>query len=118
MYTTNYDTAELMRLPGRDVRVFIGTEKATCPVKSEHMTMGLTTVPARSDMTPHTHESEEEIIFVVEGEGEVVIGGVHEPLKSLTAAKFPVGVEHQVRNTGDIPMRFVFMFNPVFTFGR
>lgn len=118
MYTTRYDTAELMQLPGRDVRVFIGTEKAMCPVKSDHMTMGLTTVPANSDMIPHTHENEEEIIFVIEGEGEVAIGGVTEPLKPYTSAKFPIGVEHQVRNTGDIPMRFVFMFNPTFSFGR
>lgn len=118
MYTTNFESADLMRLPGRDVRVFIGTDRSCCPVKSDHITMGLTSVPARSNMTPHVHDDAEELIFVIEGEGEVVIGGVREPLKPFTAAKFPVGVEHQVCNTGDCEMRFVFMFNPPFGFGK
>lgn len=118
VYTAQYETAELLELPGRDVRIYIGTDKSTCPVKSDHMTMGLTTVPAHSDMMPHTHFSEEEIIFILEGEGEVIVGGVCEPLKPLVAVKFPLGVEHQVRNTGSTEMRFVFMFNPVFTFGK
>lgn len=118
MYTTSYQTADLMRLPGRDVRVYVGTDKSSAPVQSELLTVGLTTVPAHSDMTPHTHEKLEEIIFVIEGEGEVVIGGVRETLKPLVSAKFPIGVEHQVCNTGDGELRFVFMFNPVQTFGK
>ena len=118
MYTVKMNEAELMRLPMRDVRCFIGGEKMDTPVKSDQITMGMTEVPGGTDMIPHTHAIEEEIIFVLEGTGEVIIGGVTEALEPFTAAKFPVGVEHQVRNTGDSMMRFVFMFNPVFSFGR
>ena len=118
MYTVKMDQAELMRLSKRDVRCFIGGDKMNTPVKSEHITMGMTEVPANTDMLPHTHETEEEIIFVVEGAGEVVIGGVTEQIEPFTAVKFPVGLEHQTRNTGSAPLKFVFIFNPVFSFGR
>jgi quercetin dioxygenase-like cupin family protein len=116
--TVKFNEAEHMNLPKRDVRVFIGTKKFATDVKSDHFTMGLTVVEANTEMIPHTHETEEEIIFVIEGQGEVVIGGVNEKLEPFTAAKFPIGVEHQVKNTSNEPMKFVFMFNPVFNFGR
>ena len=118
MHTVKINEAELMRLPKRDVRCFIGGEKMNTPVKSDYMTMGMTEVPAETDMIPHTHEIEEEIIFIIEGIGEVTVGGVTETLEPYTAVKFPIGVEHQVRNTGNSAMKFVFMFSPVFNFGR
>lgn len=118
MYTVKKKQAELMKLPKRDVWCFIGTEKMDTPVKSNNITMGMTEVPAHVDMIPHMHETEEEIVFIIEGTGEVTVGGVTESLEPFTAVKFPVGVEHQVRNTGDTAMKFVFMFNPVFSFGR
>jgi len=118
MYTVKRDQAELMQLPKRDVRCFIGPDKMNTPVKSKHMTMGMTEVPAHVDMLPHLHDEEEEIIFIIEGTGEVTVGGVTETLEPFTAVKFPVTVEHQVRNTGDTVMKFVFMFNPPSTFGR
>jgi len=118
MYTVSMDRAELMKLPQRDVRCFIGTEKMDTPVHSDRITMGLTEVPAQTDMIPHSHSVEEELIFIIEGTGAATIGGVTEELAPFTAAKFPCGIEHQVRNTGETPMRFVFMFGPAFSFGR
>ena len=118
MYTVKFDQAELLQLPKRHVRCYIGAEKMDTPVKSDRITMGMTEVPADTEMLPHTHDVEEEIIYVIEGTGEVTIGGVTETLEPLTAVIFPVGLEHQVKNTGDVPMKFVFMFSPVFNFGR
>jgi len=118
MYTVKLNEAELMQLPKRDVRCYIGGEKMKTAVKSGTITMGMTEVPALSDMIPHSHETEEEIIFVLEGTGEVIIGGVTEQIEPYTAVKFPVGTLHQVRNTGDSLLRFVFMFDCEFSFGR
>ena len=118
MYTVKMSEAELMQLPKRDVRCFIGGEKMETPVKSGNLTIGMTEVPAHTDMIPHAHETEEEIIFVIAGTGEVIIGGVAEPIGPFTAVKFPVCLEHQVRNTGDETLRFVFVFDCVFSFGR
>lgn len=108
MYSVNYDQAKKLDLKGRTVRVFIDA----AGVVSENITTGLTEVPANTAMDPHVHEDREEIIFVIEGTGEAIVGGSHEPLSPLTAVLFPIGVEHQVINDSDSDLKFVFMFNP------
>jgi quercetin dioxygenase-like cupin family protein len=113
MYSIKKNEATVLDLPKRVVNVFVGAKK----YKSERITMGLTVVEPHTDMDPHSHADEEEIIFVIEGSGISVVGGSEEKLESETAVIFPVGVEHVVRNTSDKPLKFVFMFNPPFNFG-
>ena len=117
MYTVDKSKAKLLDLPGRDVRVFIGPNNKFTDVKSNHLTIGLTEVPPETSMTPHSHDDMEEIIFIIKGEGEVTVGDSTEPLKPLTAVKFPIGVSHVVNNTSKEVMQFVFCFNPTNDFG-
>jgi len=118
MYSVRKAEAKLLDLPGRDVRVFIGTGPAFTNVSSDHLTVGLTEVGPEVSMTPHVHDDKEEIIFIVEGEGEAVVGDSVEKLEPFTAVKFPIGVTHVVKNTSKKTMRFVFCFNPPNSFGR
>jgi len=113
MYAVHISESKLLDLPGRDVRVFIGTER----LHSDRMTVGLTEVPPQTAMTPHTHTDKEEIIFILEGYGEADVGGAIEVLEAYTAVQFPIGVQHQVINKSRNPMRFVFAFSPVNDFG-
>lgn len=113
MYSITEDKSTVLELPKRTVKVFVGAEA----YKSEKITTGKTIVEPHTFMDPHTHETEEEIIFVIKGTGEAIVGGSVEPLAPNTAVVFPAGVEHVVRNTGDSPMEFVFMFSPTFNFG-
>ncbi len=113
MYSVTLDQATRLDLPKRSVHVFVGAKA----YKSEHITMGKTVVEPHVAMDPHTHESEEEIVFIIRGKGEAVVGGSKEPLLPDTAVVFPVGVEHSIENTGEEPLEFVFMFNPTFNFG-
>ena len=108
MHTINERNVEQLELPGRSCRVIVGGSH----LKSDHMTFGVTEVPANSRMSPHTHKSEEEIIFIVQGEGEVVIDGETEPLEAGTAIVLPVGSEHYIENKSDKTMRFSFVFSP------
>lgn len=113
MYSISKEQATVLDLPKRVVNVFVGAEA----YKSSHITMGKTVVEPHTAMDPHTHTSEEEIIFVIKGMGEAIVGGVKEELKPDMAVVFPVGIEHVVKNTGDDTLEFVFMFNPTFNFG-
>lgn len=114
MYSARKSESKLLDLPGREVRVYVGTDF----LYSDHMTMGMTEVPPESSMTPHTHDDKEEIIFVVQGTGESIVGESVEKLEPNTAVVFPIGVEHVVKNTSKEPMKFVFCFNPVNDFGK
>ena len=108
MYTVKMENSKELGLKGRKVMVFIGSDS----VKSDRMTLGMTEVPPNSVMDPHVHEDKEELIFVIEGKGEVVIDGKREELDPYTAAIFPLGLVHQVFNNNDMPLRFMFVFNP------
>ncbi len=114
MYSIRKPEAKKLDLPGRIVRVFIGTEK----LSSDRMTIGMTEVPPESSMTAHTHEDMEEIIFVVDGHGEAIVGDSVEKLEPNTAVLFPLGVSHVVKNTSKDVMKFVFCFNPPNNFGK
>jgi mannose-6-phosphate isomerase-like protein (cupin superfamily) len=114
MYSVKYSESKRLDLPGRDVRVFIGADK----VKSERMTVGLTEVPAHTAMTVHTHADMEEIIFVIQGFGKAIVGDSTERLEPNTAVIFPIGIPHQVFNESDVPLKFVFMFNPINDFSQ
>ncbi len=112
MYAKHKSDARTLDLPGRLVHVFVGLDK----LPSDRMTVGLTEVHPETEMTPHTHDDKEEIIFVIDGYGEAIVGGVPEVLEANTAVIFPIGVEHVVKNKGKNPLRFVFMFNPTHDF--
>ncbi len=112
MYSISEEKATTLNLPKRTVKVFVGAEA----YKSKQMTIGKTIVPPHTEMQPHTHYNEEEIVFVIKGEGYAIINGIKEVLKPDTAVVFPTGLEHVVVNDSDDTLEFVFMFNPVFNF--
>jgi mannose-6-phosphate isomerase-like protein (cupin superfamily) len=114
MYSARESESKLLDLPGRKVRVYIGTDR----LYSDHMTMGMTEVPPQTAMTPHVHEDKEEVIFVIQGHGEVTIGDSVEKLEPNTAVVFPMGISHVVNNKSTKPMKFIFCFNPVNDFGK
>lgn len=113
MYAVNKTQAAILELPKRTVQVFVGGEA----YKSEEMTMGKTVVAPHTNMDPHVHENEEEIVFVIKGSGEAIVGGIVEKMEPDTAVVFPKGVEHTIHNTGDTELEFVFMFHPAYDFG-
>lgn len=54
----------------------------------------------------HTHHWEHEV-YVLEGEGVAVGPEGEHPIKPGTVVFVPGGEEHNFRNTGDIPLRFL-----------
>jgi quercetin dioxygenase-like cupin family protein len=112
MYAVHVSEGKKFNLPGRDVSVLIGSDQ----VKSSRMTVGQTVIPPGSDNGMHSHDTEEEIIFVTEGTGEAIIGGEVEIMEPNMAIMFPIGVPHITKNTGKNPLKYVFIFNPAHKF--
>lgn len=108
MYSIHKSEAEIFDVPGRIINLMVGSKT----LSSTHMTVGLTEVHPETAMDPHVHEDMEEIIYIIEGYGEAVVGGSKERLEPHTAVIFPIGVEHTVINKSRNPMKFVFIFNP------
>ena len=74
--------------------------------------MGNQDIPVGGGIPVHLHEKEEEILFFHEGEAEVEVDGEVHHVKAGMTAFLPVGVTHGLRNTGDVPLKLLWMFSP------
>jgi quercetin dioxygenase-like cupin family protein len=114
MYTLDLANAESKNLPKRTVRVLVG---GASPLQSDRITFGVATVKPRTTMDPHTHETEEEIIYVLSGSGFVDMEGAKEEVKEGTVIQVPIGKSHSMSNQSDEEMNFIFCFNPPVVLG-
>ncbi len=71
----------------------------------------LTVLPPGKMQCPfHSHHGEEEMFFILEGEGELRFGDERYPLRRNDVIACPTGgaeVAHQIVNTGTTPMRYL-----------
>jgi len=108
MYTVREDEIERLHLPGRDVRLLIGTDR----LGAKNVTMGVCEVPPQGAMDPHSHDNEEEVMYVLQGQGRVMVDGSSEAIGPGSAIYLPVGSEHRMINESDDVLKFVFCFSP------
>ena len=67
-------------------------------------------VPPHKHLGMHT-DSAEEVVLVVSGEGEAVVGDERTPVTTGSLALIPSMVPHDIVNTGDEPIRVVGFFS-------
>ena len=86
---------------GCRIRCLVGPEDAAPSFSMRHFEV------AAGGYTPrHAHGHEHEV-FVLEGSGVVLEGDVEHPLRPGTVAFVPRKQEHQFRNTGSGPLKFL-----------
>lgn len=83
---------------------------------SKNLMIGLCRIPQGQAAPLHHHEVQEEFIYVLEGEGEFVVGGEDgEAVERVTVGSFnliPPGVEHCHRASTDRDLLFVWGYSP------
>lgn len=70
------------------------------------------TSPPGTGIPPHVHRNEDEIIYVVEGNYTIFLGGQMWEAPAGALLHFPCGVPHGFQNTGDTPGRTLWMVTP------
>jgi len=68
--------------------------------QSSHLLLGLNCLEPGQVQSAHAHTDQDKFYFVVEGEGEFVVGDETQTAGSGLAIWAPAGVEHGVSNTG------------------
>ncbi len=58
------------------------------------------------------HEDGDQIVLIVEGEGEAVLDGERAPLRAGQAVVIPGGTRHNVINAGSEPLRLLTVYAP------
>ncbi len=100
---------EALDLPGRDLRWLV-TQEST---GAKHCTMCVIEVqPGQTVRPAHSHPNSEEVIYILQGSGRVMIDGVVEPVKAGCAVLFPKGAIHMLRNSGSELMKVACFFAP------
>ena len=108
-YTIHESEVEAVQLPGRDLKAIIGPRDFG---PASNMCFGVAEFPMHQHAPGHVHLAQEEILYVLTGEGEFYFDGVPEAVRPGTCIYVPSGVEHSIKNTGDEVLKVIYVFSP------
>jgi oxalate decarboxylase/phosphoglucose isomerase-like protein (cupin superfamily) len=60
----------------------------------------------------HSHPDAEEVLYVISGEGEQMVGNIRQPISPGMLIHIPPSVDHETLNTGWEPMRTLVIYAP------
>ena len=78
----------------------------------KHLQLVLMTLQPGEEIGSEVHADRDQFFRIEEGEGAVDIDGVANPVSDDFAVIVPAGARHNVRNTGDKPLRLYTLYGP------
>jgi len=108
--------ADLAKIPGRTFparrmgRGLAGQGGQVIPAQG--FSMGYSVLEPRGGQVPWHNQTQEEIYYIVQGEGEICVGTERSPIKAGQAVYMPPTQFHQLTNTGDEPMHMIYVYCP------
>jgi quercetin dioxygenase-like cupin family protein len=106
--TAHLDNCTVYNLPGRDWFYLLGPQNS----ETRNLTFGLAEFPPGTLAGAHTHGTQEEILYVLSGQGAIIAGQHEERMAPGVAVFIPPGLEHQIRVDGQEPLTVVTVFSP------
>ena len=98
-----------IELPGRRLQLLVTPET----LGAQRISLAIMDCPPGSTVRPlHSHPEAEEVIYIIEGQGEAWVNGEVAPFRQGDAVLFPVNSRHMVRNTGSGPLRTCSIYSP------
>jgi mannose-6-phosphate isomerase-like protein (cupin superfamily) len=107
--------ADLAEIAGRTYPARRRTQNlvgGVSPIQAKNFAMGYVTLEPNGGQVPWHNQEQEEIYFIVEGEGEMCLGEEKRGVRAGQAAFIPPRVFHQLTNTGSTPMRMIYCYGP------
>ena len=107
--TRHEDDVEALGLPGRELRWLVApgaiaaVNCSTCVIR---------VAPGDKVRPAHSHPNGEEVIYVIQGTGRVLVAGEVSAVRAGSAVLFPRGAVHMLHNTGAVEMKVVCFFAP------
>jgi len=110
MIITDLSKMEGRRYPAR--RRTQNLAGGLAPIQPASFAMGFVTLDPNGGQVPWHNQEQEEVYFVVEGQGEMCLGEERQPLTTGQMVYIPCGVFHQLSNTGDTPLKMIYCYGP------
>ncbi|MBC7358570.1 MAG: cupin domain-containing protein [Desulfacinum sp.] len=81
-------------------------------VGAKNLAMGVNETHPGGMVPEHKHDTEEEVMFFLEGRGVFVTEDEEIPLEPGVCIYNPPGKAHKIVNTGDVNLKFVWIYSP------
>ncbi len=107
--------ADLSKIEGRTYPARRRTQNlagGASPIQPESFAMGFVTLEPRGGQVPWHNQQQEEVYFVLSGQGEMCLGDRKETLQAGQAVFIPPGQYHQLTNTGDEILKMIYVYGP------
>lgn len=107
--------ADLEKIEGRYYPAHRRTQNLVgglSPIMAKNFCMGYVTLEPEGGQVPWHNQEQEEIYFVLEGEGEMCLGNERASIKAGQAVYIPPGEFHQLTNTGQLQMVMLYCYSP------
>lgn len=107
--------ADLIKIEGRSYPARRKTQNLVggkSPIQAKSFSMGYVTLDPDGGQVPWHNQEQEEIYFVVKGEGEMCLGDEMKSVSTGQAVYIPSGVYHQLTNTGSQPLIMIYCYGP------
>jgi mannose-6-phosphate isomerase-like protein (cupin superfamily) len=107
--------ADLAKIAGRTYPARRRTQNlvgGASPLQATNFSIGHVTLEPNGGQVPWHNQEQEEIYFVIEGQGEMCLGEERIPLTTGQAVYIPSQVFHQLTNVGSTPLRMMYCYGP------
>jgi mannose-6-phosphate isomerase-like protein (cupin superfamily) len=107
--------ADLNKISGRTYPARRKTQNlvgGVSPIQAKNFCIGNVLLEPNGGQVPWHNQEQEEIYFVIEGTGEMCLGGERMTVAAGQAVYIPSGVFHQLTNIGDKPLRMMYCYGP------
>ena len=81
-------------------------------VGAQNLALGVNETEPGSMVPEHIHETEEEVMLFLEGQGKFITADQEIELKPGICVYNPPGARHQIVNTGTTKLKFVWVYAP------
>jgi mannose-6-phosphate isomerase-like protein (cupin superfamily) len=82
------------------------------PIQATNFAVGNVTLEPLGGQVPWHNQEQEEVYFILEGDGEMCLGEERRAVTSGQAIYIPPGVFHQLTNIGSTPLRMIYVYGP------
>lgn len=82
------------------------------PIQADAFSLGYVTLEPEGGQVPWHNQEQEEVYFIVEGEGEMCLGRERQTVRSGQAVYIPPGEYHQLTNIGKTPLVMIYCYGP------
>lgn len=81
-------------------------------IQAENFSLGMVTLDPQGGQVPWHNHPQEEIYLILEGGGEICLGSKCREIRSGQTVYIPSNEFHQLTNTGDEPLKFIYCYGP------